>query len=197
MAKHRVKPLVVPSTEQVERLLRSFSKAPTSIRNRAIVCLLWRCGLRVSEALNLLPGDVDGARGSLLVRRGKGGKARTVGIDAGALAVLAAWQAVRPRTGRTAPLFVTLDGEAVSTSYVRSMLIRKSRKVGLPQLHPHSFRHCFAVSLVRERFTMPTIQRLLGHSDLSTTAQYLDSIGASEAVEQAAKREWSLPAAPA
>ncbi len=57
------------------------------------------------------------------------------------------------------------------------MLIRKSRKRELPQLHPHALRHAFATSLVREGFGVPMIQRLLGHSELSTTALYLDSLG--------------------
>ena len=91
MPKPRKKPLVVPTTEQVEQLLRSFSRAPTSVRNRALVALMWRCGLRVSEALALLPGDVDAERGVVVVRRGKGGRSRTVGIDAGALALVDAW----------------------------------------------------------------------------------------------------------
>jgi integrase/recombinase XerD len=188
----RKRELRVPTTEEVETLLRSFSTAPTSVRNRALVALLWRCGLRITEALSLTPGDLDRARGRLHVRRGKGSKQRMVGLDAGAIALVDAWLAVRPKTTRTAPLFVTLKGDPVSASYVRSMLIRKSRKLGLPQLHPHCLRHAFAVGLTREGASMRTVQSSLGHGDLTTTAVYLASLGEDEAAEAVAARQWSL-----
>ena len=184
--------LRVPSADQVEALLRSFTRAPTAIRNRALVAVMWRCGLRVSEALALTPGDLDRARGRLCVRNGKGGRQRTVGLDAGAVALVDDWLALRPDAGRRAPLFVTLDGEPVSASYVRSMLIRKSRKLGLPQLHPHALRHSFAVDLHRAGESVATIQKALGHRNLNTTAIYLASLGEDEAAEAVAGRSWSL-----
>lgn len=194
MAKPRQTELRVPTPEDIERLLRSFSDAPTSVRNRALVALLWRCGLRISEALALTPGDLDPRRGRLVVRRGKGSKSRTVGLDAGAWALCSAWLALRPDVGRAAPVFVTLDGEAVSASYVRSMLLRKGAKIGLPGLHPHAFRHAFAAGLAREGHSMPTVQKSLGHASLATTAVYLASLGEDEAADAVAGRAWSLPA---
>lgn len=182
--------LRVPSPEDIESLLRSFSTAPTSVRNRALCGLLWRCGLRISEALALTMGDLDRARGRLVVRNGKGSKSRTVGLDAGAMALVDAWLVLRPAGGRG--LFVTLAGAAVSASYVRSMLIRKGAKIGLPGLHPHALRHAFASGLVREGHSMPTVQKSLGHSSLSTTAVYLASLGEDEAAEAVAGRLWTL-----
>jgi integrase len=88
MTRERKTELRVPSPEDIERLLRCFSTAPTSVRNRALVGLLWRCGLRISEALALTPGDIDAKRGRLVVKRGKGSKSRTVGLDAGASALV-------------------------------------------------------------------------------------------------------------
>jgi site-specific recombinase XerD len=193
MTKPRQKPLRVPSTAEIERLLRGFSRAPTAVRNRAIVATCWRSGLRCAEALALEPGDVDRAGGKIIVRRGKGSKHRSVGADAGLLALIDAWIALRPTTKRGVPLFCTLDGGAVSTSYVRSMLLRKCAKLGIePPIHAHALRHAYATGLVREGFAMPLVQRLLGHSQLAVTAQYLDSIGANEAVEAAARRVWAL-----
>lgn len=188
----RTTELRVPSSDQVETLLRSFTNAPTAIRNRALVAVLWRCGLRITEALSLTPGDLDRSRGRLTVKKGKGGHSRTVGLDAGAVALVDAWLAVRPETGRCAPLFVTLKGDSVSASYVRSMLIRKSRKLGLPQLHPHALRHAFACGLAREGVIMPDVQKQLGHKHLNTTATYLAGLGEDEAAEAVAQRAWSL-----
>ena len=82
----------------------------------------------------------------MVVRRGKGSKLRTVGIDAGAQALVDAWLAARPKLRRSAPLFVTLGGQAISASYVRSMLTRTSRKPGFePQLHPPRRPHACGV----------------------------------------------------
>jgi integrase/recombinase XerD len=191
-SKPRTTPLRVPTTEDIEKLLRGFSRAPTSVRNKALVATMWRAGLRCAEALALLPDDVDRERGVITVRRGKGSKMRTVGADAGLLSLIDAWLAVRPKK-RGAPLFCTLDGGLVSTSYARQMTARRSRRLGIdPTIHPHSLRHAYACGLAREGFNVPSIQRLLGHSDLVTTAIYLDGLGADEAVAAAASRSWSL-----
>ena len=80
----------------------------------------------------------------------------------------------------------------MADSYVRAMLIRKSRKLGQPHLHPHAFRHSFAVDLVREGVPIPLIQRQLGHANLSETAIYLQGLGADEVAQAVAEREWSL-----
>ncbi len=192
--KSRKKELIVPTTEEVECLLHSFSNAPTSVRNRALVAVMWRCGLRVSEALALRPGDISD-RGVVVVRCGKGGKSRAVGINPGTRAIVEAWVAVR-RTlgglGRTDPLFTTLAGAGVSASYVRSMLIRKSRKLGLPQLHPHALRHAFAVGLSQDGTSVPNIQRQLGHSYSTTTDIYLQGLGEDDAVDAVRLSAWTL-----
>lgn len=193
MAKPRKKPLIVPTTAQCEDLLRSFSRAASAVRNKALCAVMWRSGLRCAEVVDLVPFDIAADRRSVLVRNGKGSLSRSAAIDPGTLAIVDAWLAIRPRTKRDGKLFCTLRGEPLSTSYVRSMLLRRGKRLGM-HLHPHALRHSFAVGLMREGFSVRSIQQLLGHGDLATTALYLDSIGASEAVEQASRREWSLPA---
>jgi integrase len=79
--------LLAPS--EIEALMRACShRAPTGVRNRALIALCWRCGLRISEALALRPKDIDPATAVVIVQRGKGGKRRVVGIDAGTLALV-------------------------------------------------------------------------------------------------------------
>ena len=89
-------PAEVLSDDEVRRLMAAC-KGPafTVARHRALIALLYRGGLRISEALRLCPKDVDLATGAVRVLWGKGGRARTVGVDPGGLALVAAWAAVR------------------------------------------------------------------------------------------------------
>src|SRR5437763_15758339 len=88
----RKRPPTVLQDEQIKALIGACSnRAPTGLRNRALIAVLWRCGLRIAEALALTPADIDLAGGVLSVRHGKGDKARKLGIDATTAALLARW----------------------------------------------------------------------------------------------------------
>jgi len=182
------------SQAEVEKLLRVCSRrAPTGVRNAALITLLWRTGLRISEALSLREKDIDLDAQTLIVQHGKGDKRRVVGIDAGTVAVLERWLAVR-RKRRISGTFVfcTLAGKQIDPSYVRHLLPRLARKAGVEKrTHAHGFRHRYAVELVQEGAPLTTVQSLLGHTSAATTARYLTRIGASEAVEFARNRDWS------
>jgi integrase/recombinase XerD len=96
---------------EVIALLRACSRrAPTGIRNRALIAVMWRCALRVGEALALELRDVDLDHGTIRVRHGKGDKARTVGIDEQTAALLARWIDGRRtlNVGARAMVFCTL-----------------------------------------------------------------------------------------
>src|SRR5207248_3333790 len=100
-------------------------KAPTGIRNRAMLTLLYRSGLRVSELLALRPSDVDLAKRRLRLLDTKSGKAQTRGYHPGADDALARWLDTRARLGlRNGKLFCTLDGGPMSDDYVRALLRR-------------------------------------------------------------------------
>jgi integrase len=71
-----------PSVEEIVAVMRCAGKTPYGLRTRALMVVLWRSGLRISEALALAESDLDMSRGAVLVRRGKGGKRREVGMDA-------------------------------------------------------------------------------------------------------------------
>ena len=98
------------TTDECRRLIAACSpRCPTGLRNRALIVALWRGGLRCSEALGLHPRDLDD--GVLRVRRGKGGKYRTVAVDPEAWVVLQAWLERKARVGIGGPVFSTLRGE--------------------------------------------------------------------------------------
>ena len=169
----------VLTCEEIRTLLAACGRSATGLRNRAILVVLWRAGLRVGEALALRPSDLDPAAGTLRVPRGKTGH-RTVELDPEALALVEQWathrRSVVGLSGRK-PLFCTLRGVTLQASYVRSMLKRLAARSGLERrVHPHALRHTMAAELLREGASVRHIQLQLGHSDLSTTAAYLERL---------------------
>ena len=186
------------TNEEIELLMRRCSRrAPTGVRNRALIAVCWRCGLRIGEALALAVKDFDPDSGTLVVQRGKGGKRRVVGVDSGTVALVGRWLEARRRRGISGgPLFCTLAGRPVGQSYIRHLLPRLARKAGIERrVHAHALRHAFAVDLVRSGAPLYVVRDALGHASVATTNVYLSRVGAHEAVEVMRNREWVGPAA--
>jgi integrase/recombinase XerC len=196
VAVSKKRPPTVLQDEQIKALIGKCSnRAPTGIRNRAMLAVLWRCGLRIAEALALAPSDIDLAGEVLSVRHGKGDKARKLGIDAGTAALLARWIDTRARLGlnkRGRPLFCTLKGGAIDQSYVRHLLIRLAGKADLEHAHPHAMRHSYAAGLAREGTAINVIRDALGHSSLATTDRYLRGVAPVHVIDTMRQREWEL-----
>ncbi len=184
-------PPEVLTQEEIRALLAACGRSATGLRNRALLVVLWRAGLRVGEALALRPSDLDPAAGTLRVPHGKTGH-RTVGLDPEGLALVEHWMTHRSavlRLNGRRPLFCTLRGVALQPSYVRSLLKRLASRAGVERrVHPHALRHTMAAELLREGASVRHIQLQLGHSDLSTTATYLESIQPLELIEMARSR---------
>jgi site-specific recombinase XerD len=167
------------------------ARSRTGIRNRALLILLYRSGLRISEALALKPSDVDLRRHTARVLHGKGDKATVRGFHPSADDALARWIDTRKGLGlRNGPLFCTLDGAPVSDRYVRNLLHRLADKAGVDKrVHPHGMRHTFADELRAAGMDVVAISKLLGHSSIAVTSRYLDhltndrAVAALEAVE--------------
>ncbi len=185
------RPGTVVSAADARALLRACNRGPTGARNRALLVLLWRAGLRTAEALALRVADLEPAAGLVHVRRGKGGKPRVVGLDPEAFAVLEAWLARRAAIGINghAPLLCTLEGEPLDPGYCRAMVKRLARRAGLRgRVHLHGLRHAHAVELIREGATLPEVQAQLGHSSLSVTSRYLAHVSAEDLARRARSR---------
>lgn len=198
MTAARALPAEVYSRDEVLRILGACSRrAPSGLRNRALIAVLWRCGLRIAEALALKPADVDHDAGTVRVLRGKGAKARTVGIDAQTLAVVDAWLAVRRKLaiGPSRRLFCGISthahGTPLETSYVRHLLPRLARRAGVTKrVHAHGLRHTHAVELLREGVNTVVIQGALGHANLAVTNAYLAHLEPREVVDRQRGRSW-------
>lgn len=175
-----------PTVEEIVCVMRQTSNNPHGFRLRAMIVMLWRGGLRVQEALALSEQDLDPRRGSVLVRRGKGGRRREVGMDPWG------WENLRPwlseRLGLPAgSLFCVIDGPTRgrpwSAAAVRNEFRRRAAEAGVRRrFAPHQLRHAHAVELAREGVSVNVIQRQLGHANLGTTSIYLQGIDIEEII---------------
>jgi site-specific recombinase XerD len=192
-------PAEVLSAGEIGRLLEACSRrAPTGVRNRALIVILWRAGLRVSEALALGVKDVDWVSGTLHVLNGKGGKQRMVALDPLAFGVIERWLVLRRdlEVGVGAPLLCTLGGKRVQSAYVRALLPRLAARAGIAKrVHAHGLRHTHAAELMREGVPLNLIQRQLGHSTIAVTSRYLQHVTPQELVEAMQRRAWPEAAA--
>ncbi len=159
-------------------------RAPTGMRNRALLTLLYRSGLRISEALALRPADVDLGRHTIRVLHGKGDKATTRGFHPSATDALARWMDTRKTLGlKNGPLFCTLQGTPLHPQYARNLLHRLAGRAGIEKrVHPHGLRHTYAVELEQHGTPVTVISKLLGHSSVAVTSRYLDHLTNAQAV---------------
>jgi site-specific recombinase XerD len=153
-----------PKPDEVDSSLAMFDgDEPLTVRNRALLELVYSAGLRSREAVDLDLGDVDFEQEQVHIR-GKGGKERVVPLgEEAALCVARYLRDARPQLMRGAEnaLFVSARGRRLDTSTLRRLFA-----------HPHRLRHAFATHLLEGGADLRTIQELLGHSSLSTTQVY-------------------------
>lgn len=171
------------------------AKAPTGIRNRAIINLLYRSGLRVSEAVGdarrgippLKASDLDFRHHTIRLLDTKSGRAQTRGFHPSADDALLRWIDTRKDLGiRNGPFFCTLQGGQLHPQYVRNLLHRLADEDHAnldKRVHPHGLRHTFAVELRQQGADLAVISKLLGHASIVHTARYLDHLTNGHAVE--------------
>lgn len=187
-----------PLTKDEARRLIEVADEGTrsSIRNKAICTVLYRTGARCSELCAMQISDVyplDDGCAVIRIRKPKGYKGgampREVGLDKRAAGYLRDY--MKLRGAQPGALFVTRTGEPIIQSYLRKLLPRLAKLANVNRrVHPHCFRHTYARELYDEKLGMVEIMLALGHTDLSTTQQYLRSIGATEVVSATTNREW-------
>lgn len=167
--------------------MRAAGQGRHGLRLRALIAVLWRSGLRISEALALSESDLEPERGALLVRHGKGGKRREIGMDEWGWEQLRPWLDYRVELP-VGPLFCVIDGLTVgapwSASAVRSQMRRLAAQAGVRRrFAPHQLRHAHAVEMAREGVPLNVIQRQLGHANLGITSIYLQGIDSAEIID--------------
>lgn len=170
----------VISIEEADHLLaQPFPDSPVGLRDRALLELLYGCGLRASEVVGLDLGDLDTEEGWIRVF-GKGSKERVVPLGSMATHSVNAYVASgRPylrlkssiRVTTTSAVFLNSRGGRLSRQALHAIVRSYGARVGL-ELHPHTLRHSFATHLLEGGADLRALQEMLGHSDISTTQVY-------------------------
>jgi integrase/recombinase XerD len=175
-SKSRKLPRVLSYTE-VKRLLESVGGGDAiALRDRALLEVMYGCGLRASEAVGLDVNDVDLRRG--FVRpHGKGNKERTVPLGREAAAAVRRYlRAGRPELAGPRPrskLFLNFRGGPLTRQGLYKIIRRHAKEVGLEgRMSPHTLRHSFATHLLSGGCDLRSVQEMLGHSDVATTQLY-------------------------
>ena len=167
----------VLSRDEIAMLLRApAGNDPASLRDRALLELMYACGLRASEAIDLEVSDVDLAAGALRAR-GKGSKERMVPVGREAVAAARGYlqrgrpRLVGPRDERH--LFVNHRGGRLTRQGLYKIVQRHATTVGLEsRMSPHTLRHTFATHLLAGGCDLRSLQEMLGHADIATTQIY-------------------------
>ena len=181
--------------EEVSRIMASFPQTPGGDRDRAMLAVAYRAGLRIAEILHLTPKDVDGHK--IRVLHGKGDKMRVSGIDDWGLEWLKKWMDQRRQIADIddgCALFCVvsgpLKGNPLSYQTVYDRLEAAAKRSGIPKrIHFHGFRHAHAALLVANNFDLTDIQDQLGHASLDGTSHYLKRLSPDKLVAKIA----SLP----
>ena len=164
----------VLSLEEIEKILNAIPENSfRGKRDRAIVELLYSCGLRVSELTGLKVKDIDMKNGFLKCF-GKGSKERIVPFGERAKDVLKKYLKEREKKGITSEyLFVSRKGGRILRQFINAILNKYAKKARIrKKVHPHMLRHSFATHLLERGADLRSVQELLGHVDISTTQIY-------------------------
>jgi site-specific recombinase XerD len=214
-------PAEILTPAEVATLIGACSaKSRTGIRNRALLKLLYKSGLRISEAIGypgrdetqytakdgavkiqparpsippLLLDSIDFRRHSVRVLETKSDEAQTRGFHPSIDDALYRWIDVRKSIGFNGrqPFFCTLKGGPLREQYVRALLGRLKDKAGLERrVYPHGLRHTYACELLFRGVDVVTISKLMGHSSVAVTQRYLDHLTNDQAIAKLVEVDW-------
>ena len=162
------------STEEIDRLIGSIEDSTTKgLRDRAIVEVLYSCGLRVSELCDLKLGDLFFGEGYIRVI-GKGDKQRLVPMSSIARSRIQLYMDVRSKERRKEEiLFLNNRGKKLTRVMIFTIIKQAAQRAGIDKkISPHTFRHSFATHLLEGGANIRQVQELLGHENILTTEIY-------------------------
>lgn len=168
-------PLEPVSLDNLRAMLATCKgKALADRRDKVVMVALLDTGVRASELIALNAGDVNMRTGTVMVRHGKGNKFRTVFLGSKSRRALVSYLRARDDAGEASPLFASIDGGRLHYSSLRDIVRRRAAKADInPAPRLHSFRRAFALACLRNGVDVYSLQRLMGHADLSVLRRYL------------------------
>jgi len=163
------------NSKKAKKLLKYLTKTKVDIilnrakkdnrRNYLIILLMWKTGMRNSEVIKLKKKDINFEEERIIIHQGKGKKDRWIPLDEGLGDLLSYHTGDMPLNERLFP---------ITTTQIRNIVHKYQ---GDEYVKPHTFRHSFAVHCLKDGMNIRSLQKILGHSNLDTTAVYLDLIG--------------------
>ena len=172
LPKHTKKLPVVLDADQTAKLFEFVPTKSIEFRDKAILELLYGCGMRLTELVTLDIEDIDLISGYARVI-GKGNKERQCPMGRQALRALKDWLRIHPSISQKGPLFTGRGAARISPRAIQSRLKLIARKqLGDDSVHPHLLRHSFATHILESSSDLRGVQELLGHSNISTTQIY-------------------------
>ncbi len=174
-------PARLPDVVSIERIASMLDfmggSDAASLRNRALLEVLYGCGLRVSEAVGLDLDRIDFDEGFVRIV-GKGGKERVAPLSGCAALALSSYleqgrsQLMKPSSSSASAVFLNARGSRLSRQSAHRIVSDAGALVGIENLHPHTLRHSFATHMLEGGADLRVIQEILGHADISTTQIY-------------------------
>lgn len=170
-------PKFINQNQFIEMINQININCATGSRNYAMLMIMYRAGLRVSEVANLALPDMDFETGLIYIQDSKENKDRYVPMDIDIIKSCQQWLKFRPESEF---FFCTMKGAILDTRYIREMCYRISEKAGVyiqdgrekKKVNPHALRHSCLTSLLREGLNIREVQEIAGHSSISTTQIY-------------------------
>lgn len=164
-----MKTLIFVSEDEAEKIMDT----PDRVRDRVMLRLFLKTGIRRGELQNLYAEDIDFRHGRIKICRGKGGKDREVPVDANTLFLLRAYLWRRS----TGPVFLSHFRRPIASRVIEYLVKKYAKDAGVryaAEISPRILRHSFAINWVQHHGDIETLRRILGHSSLRTTQIYLD-----------------------
>lgn len=177
--------------DDVWRMFEACGRDKLGLRNRAIILTLYDTGVRAKELTDINLNQFDPITGAILIERGKGGKPRFVFVGRRTRKAIRAW--LKVRGDRPGPLFTTRSRERLRYNGLRTLIRRCAAEAGVKMPPLHSFRRGFTLAMLRAGTDLLTLQKLVGHSDLSVLKRYakqtVDDLQAAHAAHSPVDRE--------
>lgn len=182
-------PVTLTAEEIGKMIAQPNKRVPTGLRNKAIISFVWDSGARVSDVINLKPGDLNIGKREATAKGGKGGVDRHITFSDYTVTLLKKYKEARPKGNY---FFCTLKGKKLDRVYLYSMIRRYAKRAGInKKIGLHTLRHSFSINFYKNSgHDLISLQKILGHKSLRTTEIYcyMDSTDIKKASDKYYKK---------